>query len=175
MKRVLRDTLFFALSINLLDPAAFPKTDSAKCPKDTRLSADVPISLGVGTIRTPEFRVKSKPYDIDIRVQWNMPTDELQCKMGFQLSPGYPVCHAEPLIETEWRVWDGEKIVARGIDKGKSEAFEAGACYFARTLGQFTGKANRKYVVEVKVTKDGTPLNATNPHLVVTIVTGNAF
>ncbi len=36
-----------------------------------------------------------------------------------------------------------------------------------RYLGQFDGEANKKYVVEVKFIKDGTPLNKFNPRLVV--------
>jgi hypothetical protein len=34
-------------------------------------------------------------------------------------------------------------------------------------LGTFPVLSGKKYVVEVKFTKDGTPLNVANPHLVV--------
>ena len=34
-------------------------------------------------------------------------------------------------------------------------------------LGSFVGELGKKYVVEVKFTKDGTPLNIANPHLIV--------
>ena len=95
--------------------------------------------------------------------------------MGFELSPGYPKCELEPLIEADWTVWDGDRVFAHGLDKGKSGNFEAGACYLARTIGAFKGEFKHKYVVEVKFMKDGAPLNVTNPRLVVTIVTGNSF
>ena len=175
MNKILRMILLFALFMEVFSDAAFAKTHAGNCPSDPRLSVDMPISLAAGTIRTPEFIVKSKPYDLDLRVQWNIATDELKCKMGFQLSPGYPVCKDEPLIELEWTVWDGEQVVAHGIDKDRSEAFEAGACYLARVIGEFNGKSKHKYFAEVKVKKDATPLNVTNPRLVVTVVTGNAF
>ncbi|MGA3046636.1 MAG: hypothetical protein ABSD67_08445 [Terracidiphilus sp.] len=175
MNRFLQMVSLSVLLMGVFSNVALAKAHTGDCPRDSRLSVDMPILLATGTIRTPEFIVKNKPYDLDLRVQWNMPTDELKCKMGFQLSPGYPVCKDEPLIEVEWTVWDGEQTVAHGVDEGRSEAFEAGACYFARVIGEFTGKSKHKYVVEVKVKKDATPLNVTNPRLVVTVVTGNAF
>jgi hypothetical protein len=36
-----------------------------------------------------------------------------------------------------------------------------------RVLGQFVGERNKKYVLEVKFTEDGSALNVTNPHLIV--------
>jgi hypothetical protein len=35
-------------------------------------------------------------------------------------------------------------------------------------LGKFPALSGHKYVLEVKFTKDGTPLNVANPHLIVT-------
>jgi hypothetical protein len=35
-------------------------------------------------------------------------------------------------------------------------------------LGKFLALSGKKYVVEVKFTKDGTPLNIANPHLIIT-------
>jgi hypothetical protein len=34
-------------------------------------------------------------------------------------------------------------------------------------LGKFMGESRKKYVVEVKFTRDGTALDVTNPHLIV--------
>jgi len=175
MNNLLRVILLSALFMDTFGLVALAKNCAAECPSDLKLSADMPILLGVGTTRTPAFTVKHKRYLIEIRAQWNMPTDELKCKMGFELSPGYPVCRSEPLIEAEWSVWDGERVVAHGIDKGRSHAYEAGACYFGRFLGDFDGESGHKYSVEVKIIKDASLLNVTNPRLVVTIVTGNAF
>jgi hypothetical protein len=36
-----------------------------------------------------------------------------------------------------------------------------------KILGPFMGESGKKYVVEMRFTKDGTPLNACNPHLIV--------
>jgi acyl-homoserine lactone acylase PvdQ len=35
-------------------------------------------------------------------------------------------------------------------------------------LGSFPGEAGKKFVVKAKFTRDGTPLNVANPHLIVT-------
>ena len=60
----------------------------------------------------------------------------------------------------------GEHIVSSG-----SSTTKAGAKYtkqdIFKFLGDFPGQTGKKYVVEVKFTKDGTPLNVANPHLIV--------
>ena len=145
------------------------------CSNGAKAAVDMPISLSLGTVRTPEFPVKRKTYWIEIRAQWNLPTDELKCRMGFELSPGYPQCRLESLIEADWTVWDGDRAVARGSDKTKSGDFEAGACYLGRFMGKFEGESKHKYVVEIKFTKDGTPLNLTNPRLIVDLDNPYAF
>jgi hypothetical protein len=39
--------------------------------------------------------------------------------------------------------------------------------YMFKFLGKFVGESRKKYVVEVKFTRDGTALDVTNPHLIV--------
>jgi hypothetical protein len=39
--------------------------------------------------------------------------------------------------------------------------------YIFKFIGSFPALAGKKYVVEVKVNKNGTPLNVANPHLIV--------
>jgi len=130
----------------------------------------MPISLALGTVRTPEFLVKHKTYTMEIRSQWRLPTHALQCRMGFTLIPTDPAsntCRVEPLIELEWSVFDGDRVVAHGSDEGWSNSFAAGSSYLSRYIGHFMGEAKHKYVVAVKFTKDGSELNVTNPRLVI--------
>src|ERR1039458_8070119 len=47
---------------------------------------DMPVSLAVGTVRTPEFPVKHFMYIISIDVQMRFPRCELQCMMGVKLA-----------------------------------------------------------------------------------------
>ena len=64
-------------------------------------------------------------------------------------------------------MFDGDRVVAHGSDKGWSNSFSAGASYLSRYIGHFKGEAKHRYVVEVRFTKDGGTLNVTNPRLVV--------
>ena len=130
----------------------------------------MPLSLAEGTtVRTPEFLVKNIEYHIDIRVDRGLPIGQLTCMIGGNLSQSKSDCamfHWDNVINAEWKVLDGERIVAQGTtaewgDMAWSDSF------MDRYLGEFTGEANKKYVVEVKFTKDGTPLNEFNPRLVV--------
>lgn len=76
----------------------------------------------------------------------------------------------DAVIEAEWKVWDGERIVAQGTAGGSDGAMGWSDSFMDRYLGEFDGEANKKYVVEVKFTKDGTPLNEFKPRLIVRMV-----
>jgi hypothetical protein len=133
-------------------------------------AVDMPISLAIGTVSTPEFQVKHEAYEIYIEEEWRLPAGEQKCMMGVVL-PGIPnhcgMLHFDRLLDAGWTVRDGERIVAQGSvhdfdgDCGMSQQ------YLDRYLGTFVGEKNKKYVLEVKFTRDGTPLKITNPHLVV--------
>lgn len=128
----------------------------------------MPVSLAAGTVRTPEFTVGNQWYDIIIQVEKPLPFLQMQCMMGVTLSPlNLRACSSDdPLLQADWTVWDGVKLVDKGsIPKRCACAFEDKHIY--KLLGSFAEEAGKKYVVEVKFTKDGTPLNVANPHLIV--------
>ena len=128
----------------------------------------MPISFAVGTVRSPEFPVKHETYDVTIDVERKFPLGELKCKMAIQPSPDH--CEAagfETLLDADWRVLDGTRVIAEGSVHGRGRGFAVSNKYFTRYLGDFVGEANRRYVVEMRFAKDGTELNVTNPHLIV--------
>jgi hypothetical protein len=127
----------------------------------------MPISLAAGTVRTPEFAVKNKYYNIEIDVKWLLPTDELRCRMGFAVSPSDTHCKWDPLLETKWRVLDGDRVVAEGYDKGRTGNFEADSHALTRWITRFKGEAHHKYIVELTFIKDASVLNVTQPRLIV--------
>src|SRR5689334_21198002 len=43
---------------------------------------DMPVSLAVGTVRTPEFTVVKEWYDIMVQVEIPLPYQQLRCMMG---------------------------------------------------------------------------------------------
>lgn len=129
---------------------------------------DMPISLAVGSVRTPEFSVISQWYDIMVQVEKPLPFLEMQCMMGVTSGLHDPKdCSGnDPLLRAEWTVWDGEQLVDKGSIPNRCACkFEDKHIY--KFLGSFAGEAGKKYVVEVKFTNDGTRLNVANPHLIV--------
>ncbi len=70
------------------------------------------------------------------------------------------------VLEVKWKVLDGERIVAQGTATGFGDMAWSDS-FIDRYIGEFNGEANKKYVVEVEFTKDGTLLKELNPRLVV--------
>jgi hypothetical protein len=63
-------------------------------------------------------------------------------------------------------VWNEGHLVSSGSNTLRGDAkFEDKHIY--KFLGDFPALTGKKYVVEVKFTEDGTPLNVANPHLIV--------
>ncbi len=137
---------------------------------DHRTVVDMPVSLAEGTVRTPEFPVKHEPYLIIIRAEKrHLPFADMNCMMGLTLGPVDPNnCDKEPLLQAEWTVWADGQVVAQGSVHGNDGGGGWANDRIDRYLGHFMGERKKKYVLEVKFTKDGTALNVTHPHLVVT-------
>jgi hypothetical protein len=143
---------------------------------DKRAVIDMPVSLAVGTIRTPEFPVKHDSYLILIRAEKSLPFADMNCMMGLTSGPlSRYNCNKEPLIQASWTVWDEERVVAQGSIQDKAGAGAWRNDALDRYLGTFNGQAKKKYVLEVKFTKDGTPLGVTNPHLIVLLTKPTDF
>jgi len=74
---------------------------------------------------------------------------------------------SDRLLQADWTVWEDGKITSSG-----SSTTHAAGKYPKDNIFEFLGKfpalTGHKYVLEVKFTKDGTPLNVANPHLIVT-------
>jgi hypothetical protein len=73
----------------------------------------------------------------------------------------------ETLLQADWTVWDGDRAVAHGSVHGVDFHVTATKDILSRQIGGFVGEKNKKYLMEIKFTKDGTRLNITNPHLIV--------
>ncbi|HXN72804.1 MAG TPA: hypothetical protein VN861_09665 [Candidatus Acidoferrales bacterium] len=130
-------------------------------------AVDMPVSLAVGTVRTPEFPVKRQPYLIIIRAEKRLPFADMNCMMGLTTGPGDPYnCDKEPLLQADWTLWDKGQIVHRGKANRRGGGGWANDS-IDKYLGNFVGEAKKEYVLEVNFTKDGSALNVTNPHLIV--------
>jgi hypothetical protein len=135
---------------------------------------DMPVSLAVGTVQTPEFSVSSVGYWIMVQVEVPLSIQQaqfrhLQCMMGVT-SGGLDTqdCSSDdPQLRADWAVWDGEHMVDQGSSTIVGDG-KIGGHHIFKFLGDFRGESGRKYILKVKFTKDGTPLNVANPHLIVT-------
>ncbi|MBB5316443.1 hypothetical protein [Tunturibacter empetritectus] len=115
-----------------------------ECGVCTKNGIDMPISLGMGVVRTPEFSAKRGFYNVDIDVKWLLPTDELRCKMGFAVSPSDNHCKWASLLDIRWRVLDGSEVVAEGTDSGRSTGFDADSRSLTRNVANFKAAAHHK-------------------------------
>jgi hypothetical protein len=135
-----------------------------------KAALDMPISISVGVVKTPEFSVKRGNYEITIQVERRLPLGQLDCLMGTDMLSQASHCKKfdyEALLEADWMVWDGDHVVAQGNVSGEHGKGSVSDDTMDRYLGSFKGESNKKYVLEVKFKKDGTALNVTHPHLIV--------
>ncbi len=136
----------------------------------------MPVSLAVGRVRTPEFPVaKGQWYDIVLQVEVPLApksarlasSQRMRCMTGATLGPlDERDCRKnDRVLRADWTVWEGGRIVYWGsIPEVDGGAW--GADIFIQ-IGSFGLETGKKYVVQVHFTKDGTALNAANPHLIV--------
>ena len=136
----------------------------------------MPVSLAVGRVRTPEFRVaKGQWYDIVLQVEVPQApksvrlasAQRMRCMTGATLGPldERDCGKNDRVLRADWTVWEGGRIVYWGsipeVDGGKW------GDDIIIQMGSFGLETAKKYVVQVHFTKDGTALNTANPHLIV--------
>jgi hypothetical protein len=130
---------------------------------------DMPISLTEGTVRTTEFSPATHWYWIMLQVEKPLPFNQMQCMMGVTTNSfdSKNCTSDDPLLRADWTIWEDGKISLSGSSRTKADAKYTKENIF-KFLGKFPALAGKKYLLEVKFTKDGTPLNIANPHLIVT-------
>ena len=130
---------------------------------------DIPVSLGAGQARTPEFKVKNGDYGIMILVKRKLPPYVIDCLLGVKFSSREPDCGKDPVLQANWTLSSEGQIVEQGSsnDYGKGEGGGWASDSVSRIIGAFRGNKGKKYILEVNFTKDGRALDVTVPHLVV--------
>ncbi len=130
----------------------------------------MPISLAAGRVRTPEFPIKkqSQWYDIMLQFEKPLPFGRMVCMVGVTSGPiDKKNCEKDyPIVREDWTVWEDGRIVEFG-----SIPDNCGCIFTSRNIlkqvGSFPLEAGKNYVVQVHFTKDGSPLNIANPHMIV--------
>ena len=123
----------------------------------------------MGTVRTPEFTpAKNHWYWVMVQVEKPLPFQKMVCMMAVTSSPldSKDCTSDDPLLRADWTVWQDGNPVSRGSSTAVADDMFTDKNIF-KFLGDFPALAGKKYVVEVKFTKDGTALNVANPHLIV--------
>jgi hypothetical protein len=130
---------------------------------------DIPVSLALGSIRTPEFSSPQGWYWIMVQVERPLPTEKLKCMMGLTRNQfDSENCSSDdPVLRADWTVWENGKSVSIGSSTTRADDMYTNDNIF-KFLGSFPVLLGHKYVLEVKFIKDGSPLNIANPHLIVT-------
>jgi hypothetical protein len=157
------------------DHKAIPETKPIKhCYSDKdhpyRYSVlDIPVSLAEGTVRTPEFSPPTHWYWIMVEVEKPLPTKQTGCMMAVaddspQSLKDCPL--TDRLLRADWTIREDGQVVKSGSSTTHADDKYTTDNIF-KFIGSFPALAGKKYVVEVKFTKDGTPLNVANPHLIV--------
>jgi hypothetical protein len=104
-----------------------------------------------------------------VQVEKPLPFNQMQCMMGVTANPfeAKNCMRDDPLLRADWTAWEDGKIASSGSSTTKADDLYTKENIF-KFLGKFPALSGHKYVLEVKFTKDGTPLNVANPHLIVT-------
>ncbi len=129
---------------------------------------DIPVSLAMGTVRTPEFSPPNHWYWIMVQVEKPFPLRQMECMTGTTAGPleSKDCTSDDPLLRADWTVLEDGQVVKSGSSTTQGDAKYTKENIF-KFIGSFPALAGKKYVVEVKFTKDGTPLNVANPHLII--------
>jgi hypothetical protein len=103
-----------------------------------------------------------------IQVEKPLPFPQMICMMGVTQGPlqERDCSPDDPLLRADWTVSNEGRKVFSGSSKAAAEA-KFTSKYIFKFIGSFAGEAGKKYLLEVSFTKDGTPLNSANPHLIV--------
>lgn len=143
---------------------------------------DMPISLAVGAVRTPEFPVVAAGYVIEIQVEKPLPFDQIQCMLGFAQMVPNGCAATYPVIQGDWAVSTEGRIVAKGLVESPTHGkwtnshvyryLDIPECDARLPSGVarcgFLGEAGRYYVLEARFTRDVSALDVAHPHLIVT-------
>lgn len=166
------------LTIGLLFPAAFGDSHEAYHTYRNPVFG-IPVSLAVGGVESPPFHVKKATYAIIIQFakQVSVPdsarrlsVNNMACMIGdLDISEGgINHCHGGQLLQADWTVKDGKKrIVAQGGFHQRGMQCVYLKDFILKYIGYFKGERGGIYTLEIRFTKDGSPLNICDPQLIV--------
>jgi len=125
-------------------------------------SPKFPVPLTAGVWRSAPFPIGKHDYHIWLEVDRRVPVEQLDCELGPPKSNER--CDAPPLLDVEWKVWDGDILVKNWPAKPIRAAAWAEtetSCF----LGNFEGKQNGMFTLEWNVKRDAGRLKELHPRV----------
>lgn len=101
-------------------------------------------------------------YHVLLYVDRRMGIEELDCNLA-PSRPGYE-CNTPPLLDLDWRIWDGTTRVKNWQSKPiRASAWSDNSisCF----LGDFEGKGNGHFILELNVNSDAGRLKDLHPRV----------
>jgi hypothetical protein len=121
-----------------------------------------PVPLDIGTWRSAEFPVGKHAYNVSFIVDRRPPLEQLDCDLG--PAPAGHRCETPPLLDIDWKVWDGKTLVKSWhADPVKADAWAAKTT--SCILGGFEGGRNGMFTLEWTVKKDAGRLRELHPRI----------
>ena len=121
-----------------------------------------PVPLSEGVWRSQEFPVGKHDYHVWLEVDRRMLLEELDCDLE-PPRPGYQ-CNTTPLLDLEWRIFDGATLVENWPAKPiKADAW--GEKSTSCLLGNFAGKRDGHFTLELNVRNDAGRLKRLHPRV----------
>ena len=125
-------------------------------------SPSFPVPLSKGVWRSQEFPVGKHDYDVWLDVDRRMPLEDLDCDLGPPRT-GYQ-CNTAPLLDLDWRIWDGAMLVKNWPAKPiKADAWSG--TLTSCLLGSFAGKRTGHFTLELNVKNDAGRLRDLHPRV----------
>ena len=149
-----------ALGWSALSNCMLAKSAAISSPCTPAPSFPVPLSEGVW--RSQEFAVGKHNYHVHLIVDRRMPLEELDCDLG-PPRPGHQ-CNTPPLLDLEWRIFDGTTLVKNWPAKPiRADAWSGAST--SCLLGDFEGKRNGHFALELNVRDDAGRLKDLHPRV----------
>lgn len=121
-----------------------------------------PVPLTPGMWRSQEFPVGKHDYHVWLVVDRTLPLDHLDCDLG-PPRPGHK-CDTPPLLDLEWKIWDGTTPVKNWPAKPvTADGWSAAAT--SCLLGGFEGRRKGHFTIELNVKKDAGRLKDLHPRV----------
>lgn len=121
-----------------------------------------PVPLTAGVWRSAPFPVGKHDYHVELQVDRTLPLGKLDCDLGPYTPNGH--CDAPPLLDIEWKIWDGDVLVKNWSER----PIRASAWAETQTscsLGAFEGKRNGMFTLEWNVKRDAGRLKELHPQV----------